>query len=266
MSGAVILGARRTSRQAVVPVEHLVSLVARGTARARCPELGFVDPCAEAMLSELEGVDVDVCEAHVRASLLGTMVIDGIVRDFFARHPRGVAVALYPGLCSRFSRVDNGTLQWVDIDTPEIATLQCALQRTPPRHAIASGCGLCCSGWLDAIGGDPSPTLIVHQGAARAPAAFADHFEAVVSRIRPGTEYVLDYDARLPIRPSTLAPGRASVELAIADGGVLRYPRAKWVAPDAYPASLRDEVEGLNGVSRLLHGAVVPSVAHVRFV
>lgn len=164
------------------------------------------------------------------------MAIDGLVRDFFRRHPQGVGVAVNPGLCSRFSRVDNGELQWVDVDPPAIAALKCAVLRTPPRHAIAAACGPCCRGWLDAVTSVPMPLLFVHQGAARMGDEFPDHFDRIVARAPRGTEYILDYDARLPLRPSALGGDRASLELARQDGSTLRYPRAKLVPSHEYAA------------------------------
>lgn len=266
MYEGVVIQARESARRAIVPVDDVISLVARATASKRFLDLGFSDPAAEALLAELEGISIEVDESRLRAALMTTMVIDGIVRDFFRRNPNGVAAAIHPGLCSRFSRVDNGELQWVDIDTPAVASLKCAVLRTPSRHAIAAACGPCCRDWLDAVASVPTPLLFVHQGAARRAEEFADHFDRIVGRVAAGTEYVLDYDARLPVRPSALARERASLELACAGGAALRYPRARLVAPDEYLPELRDEVEGLNGVSRIKRGIGVPSVAHVRFV
>ncbi|MBL9026332.1 MAG: hypothetical protein JNL21_29320 [Myxococcales bacterium] len=266
MSSALFVQSRRTSQRALVPKESLVSLVARASARARFADLGFADPTAEEQLADLEGVTVEVCDAHLRATLLSTIAIDGIVRDFFARNPSGIAVAFHPGLCSRFSRVDNGELSWIDIDAPDIARLQCATLRTPARHAIATTCPSCRLGWLDAVDTAGVPFLFVHQGAARAAERFAAHFDGLVQRAPVGSEYVLDYDARLPLRPSRLGHDRASLELAAPDGSVIRYPRAKVITPESYPVSLRNEIEGLNGVSRFWRGVGVPSVAHIRFV
>jgi O-methyltransferase involved in polyketide biosynthesis len=264
VTSGIVVRSRGSTKQALVPLDAAVSLVARATARTRFAELGFEDPTAEAMLERLEGVDVEVDEARLRASLLSTMVIDGIVRDFFVRHPDGVAVALHPGLCSRFSRVDDGALQWVDIDAPAIAALKCELLRTPDRHAVASVCGPCCRGWLDSIAAAEAPILFVHEGAATRAGDFVSQFDRIVHRAPRGAEYVLDFDVRLPLRAS----GRegASLELFTADGSALRYPRAKLVRPTEYGPALRDEVEGLNGVSQMLRGVGVPSVAHVRLV
>jgi O-methyltransferase involved in polyketide biosynthesis len=264
VTSGIVVRSRGSTKQALVPLDTAVSLVARATARTRFAELGFEDPTAEALFERLEGVHVEVDDARLRASLLSTMVIDGIVRDFFVRHPGGVAVALHPGLCSRFSRVDDGELQWVDIDAPAVAALKCELLRTPDRHAVASVCGPCCRGWLDSIAGADAPIIFVQEGAATRAGDFVSQFDRIVHRAPRGAEYVLGFDARLPLRTS----GRegASLELLAADGSALRYPRAKVIQAGEYRAALRDEVEGLSGASQMLRGVGVPSVAHVRFV
>jgi O-methyltransferase involved in polyketide biosynthesis len=237
MSTALIVQSRRTARQATVPFEHVISLIARASARDRFAELGFADPTAEQLLEDLEGAQAQVCEARLRATILATMAIDDIVRDFFHRNRGGIAIAFHPGLCSRFSRIDDGELSWVDIDTPEIAALKCATLESPPRHAIAASCG-CPRGWLSAVGSAGMPILFVHQGAARAADRFAAHFDGIVRFAPVGSEYVLDYDARLPLRSSSTAARLGCLEIPSEDGSVVRYPRAKLVAVESRQSSV----------------------------
>lgn len=215
-----------------MPFEQVVSLIARASARDRFSELGFADPTAEHLLDDLEGAHAQVSEARLRATILTTMAIDDVVRDFFYRNRGGIAIALYPGLCSRFSRIDDGELSWVDIDTPDIAALKCATLPAPPRHAIAATCG-CPRGWLNAIGSAGMPILFVHQGAARAADQFAAHFDGIIRFAPVGSEYVLDYDARLPLRSSRTEAQPGCLEIPASDGSIIRYPRAKLLAAES---------------------------------
>jgi methyltransferase (TIGR00027 family) len=44
--------------------------------------------------------------------------------DFLTHNPNGIIVELGCGLSSRFSRIDNGAVEWYDLDLPEVITLR----------------------------------------------------------------------------------------------------------------------------------------------
>jgi O-methyltransferase involved in polyketide biosynthesis len=52
--------------------------------------------------------------------ILRNLEFDRQVRDFLARHPEAVVVHIGCGLDSRFERVDNGKVEWYDLDLPEV--------------------------------------------------------------------------------------------------------------------------------------------------
>jgi len=49
---------------------------------------------------------------------------DRYARDFLTCHPEAVVVHIGCGLDSRFERVDNGTVEWYDLDLPEVIELR----------------------------------------------------------------------------------------------------------------------------------------------
>lgn len=49
---------------------------------------------------------------------------DKYVRDFLTRHPEGVVVHIGCGLDTRFERVDNGQVEWFDLDMPDVIELR----------------------------------------------------------------------------------------------------------------------------------------------
>lgn len=49
---------------------------------------------------------------------------DNYVRDFLERHPQGIVVHIGCGLDTRFDRVDNGQVEWFDLDVPEVMDLR----------------------------------------------------------------------------------------------------------------------------------------------
>jgi len=52
--------------------------------------------------------------------ILRNLEFDRQVRDFLTRHPDAVVVHIGCGLDSRFERVDNGKIEWYDLDLPEV--------------------------------------------------------------------------------------------------------------------------------------------------
>jgi O-methyltransferase involved in polyketide biosynthesis len=53
-----------------------------------------------------------------------TVIIDDWAREFLAQHPDGTVVNLGCGLDTRMSRIDNGRVQWYDVDFPEPIALR----------------------------------------------------------------------------------------------------------------------------------------------
>ena len=56
--------------------------------------------------------------------IIFTREFDRYVRDFLSRHPEAVVVHIGCGLDSRFERVDNGRVDWYDLDLPNVIALR----------------------------------------------------------------------------------------------------------------------------------------------
>lgn len=56
---------------------------------------------------------------------------DTIARTFLTRHPDGLVVDIGCGLDTRFFRLDNGKMQWLGVDLPEVISLR---QRWIPKN------------------------------------------------------------------------------------------------------------------------------------
>ncbi len=83
--------------------------------------------------------------------LLRNREFDRYVRDFLARHPESVVVHIGCGLDSRFERVDNGKVEWYDLDLPEVIELRRKFigDERPRYHLL--GCSAFDSAWLEAV-------------------------------------------------------------------------------------------------------------------
>ena len=63
-------------------------------------------------------------EADKVTIILRNREFDRYARNFLARHPEAVVVHLGCGLDSRFERVDNGKVEWYDLDLPDVIELR----------------------------------------------------------------------------------------------------------------------------------------------
>jgi O-methyltransferase involved in polyketide biosynthesis len=95
--------------------------------------------------------------------VIRTAVFDVWVRDFLAEHPRGTVVELGTGLNTRFERVDNGTIHWMDLDLPDAIELRRRYFTDTDRRQMVAASALD-EGWLPAVRERPGPYLFVTEG------------------------------------------------------------------------------------------------------
>ena len=57
-------------------------------------------------------------------TVLRTAIFDSWVSDFLADHPGGTVADIGTGLNSRFDRVGNGQVHWIDLDLPDTIELR----------------------------------------------------------------------------------------------------------------------------------------------
>jgi len=73
---------------------------------------------------------------------LATREYDRQARDFLARHADAVLVHVGTGLDSRFERVDNGRVEWYDLDLPEVIGLRRKLFGDEGKRHHLLGCSV----------------------------------------------------------------------------------------------------------------------------
>jgi O-methyltransferase involved in polyketide biosynthesis len=83
--------------------------------------------------------------------ILRNREFDRYARDFLARHPQAVVVHIGCGLDSRFERVDNGRVEWYDLDLPEVIDLRRKfIGDEGKRYHLLAGSAFD-SAWLDKV-------------------------------------------------------------------------------------------------------------------
>jgi O-methyltransferase involved in polyketide biosynthesis len=92
--------------------------------------------------------------------MIFTREMDRYTRDFLSRHQQAAVVHIGCGLDLRFERVDNGTVEWYDLDLPEVIELRRVLLGGEGERYHLLGCSALEQAWLEAV--KPPVGLVVH--------------------------------------------------------------------------------------------------------
>jgi O-methyltransferase involved in polyketide biosynthesis len=90
-------------------------------------------------------------EANKLVLILRNREFDRYARDFLARRPDAVVVHIRCGLDSRFERVDNGQVEWHDLDLPDVIDLRRQLIGGEGERYHLLGCSVLDNAWLDTV-------------------------------------------------------------------------------------------------------------------
>lgn len=104
------------------------------------------------------------------SSQLGVVIrvqeYDRIVKDFLTTYPDAIVINLGCGLCTRFMRVDNGSIHWYEIDFPGVIELRRKFFEETDRYQFIAQSILDFT-WIDQIQRSPNhPCLILMEGVA----------------------------------------------------------------------------------------------------
>jgi O-methyltransferase involved in polyketide biosynthesis len=142
--------------------------------------------------SEIRKVRIGEFSKAIR--IIFTREFDRYSRDFLRRYPDAIVVHIGCGLDTRFERVDNGRVEWYDLDVPEVIKLRRKLVGGEAGRYHLLGCSVLEEDWLETVKAHaPRPILFL------AEAVFIYFTEAQVKwlvlmlRDRfPGAELVFD--------------------------------------------------------------------------
>ncbi|WP_044243866.1 class I SAM-dependent methyltransferase [Chondromyces apiculatus] len=244
---------------------ELADVAARAYADDAFPDLELHDQGARALAQVLHVERAGFSELELRSLAARTRLVDDVVRDFFQRHPEGLAIGLFSGPCTRFSRVDNGLLHWVDLDVPYVAEWKSRHAPQTSRYTLAAGC-CACHHWLDRLAEAPDwPTLLIGVGrfsqlGAEPLSNFLTH---ATLRLGAGVEVLLDASPALDLRPHKQGPGYR-VQIHREDGAVESFPWLKVLAEDGYPEPLGSRVRAENRAARTTSSGSTPLLCHLR--
>ena len=157
----------------------------------------FLDPKAAEILA---AVDFDT-EKYGRGwgggvTVVRTAIFDYLVSDFLQEHPGGTVVEIGTGLNTRFDRVDNGQVHWIDLDLPDTIELRRRFFADTGRRRMVAASVLD-QDWLPIVQASPGPYLFSAEGVL----AYLAQAPQVIARIAgqfPGALIVFDtYSQRM---------------------------------------------------------------------
>ncbi|MFI6897188.1 class I SAM-dependent methyltransferase [Streptomyces sp. NPDC050256] len=181
---------------------------------------------------------------HSQAQALRSRCFDLAVQEYLADRPEATVVALGDGLETGFWRVDNGRLNWLSVELPEVATLRRTLLPPSDRLRTLSGSATDLS-WLDEIE-DPEGrgVVVTTQGLLMYlhPAEVRGILSACAARL-PGGILVLDSMARWLARGTVAGTSKV---------GAMTIPPMRWAMDPGERGKLRGAHPGITEV-RALH-------------
>jgi O-methyltransferase involved in polyketide biosynthesis len=108
--------------------------------------------------------DRELAELSRFAVVVRTEILDEAVFAFMNRYPHGAFVNLGAGLDTRFDRLDNGLIRWIDLDLPEVVELRRRFFSEGERCRMI-GCSVMDLRWMDEVPSrNGEQTLFIAEG------------------------------------------------------------------------------------------------------
>jgi len=152
-----------------VPETMLVTLYLRAMESQR-PDALIKDEKAVALVTRMSYDfsrvrQIPLSEANKLVIILRNREFDRYARDFLARRPQAVVVHIGCGLDARFERVDNGQVEWYDLDLPDVIELRRKFIGDEGGRYHLLGCSVLEDAWLDAVSAyHQHPILFLAEG------------------------------------------------------------------------------------------------------
>jgi O-methyltransferase involved in polyketide biosynthesis len=142
-----------------VPETLLITLYIR-TMESQRPDALIKDEKAEALVKKISDdrlydfnrmKSLHLSDANRLVIILRNREIDRYAQDFLARFPDAVVVHIGCGLDARFARVDNGQVEWYDLDFPHVIELRRKLIGDEHGRYHFLACSVLDNAWLETV-------------------------------------------------------------------------------------------------------------------
>lgn len=239
--------------------ETMLATLYSHASESRRPDGLIRDPRAEELVAR---IDYDFAgqqlgEDDQAAACVRLRQFDCFVQAFLDAHPDGVVVHIGCGLDTRFDRVDNGQVTWVDLDLPPVIELRRKLLEETPRYQMLAASALDLA-WLDRVDVHPGkPFLFIAEGVLM---YFSDaEIRCLVLALRerfPGAELVFDVASPLVVWLQNLSLARMKADFRMR-WALRRYDALESWAPGIhlletwYYTSVKESIPRLEKLQKL---------------
>lgn len=177
-------------------------------AKAQADNPLFFDPLSKDVLDQ---VDYDFSQLNVpyKTVILVSQrakKLDSVTQEFLAENPHGTVIQLGCGLDTRFWRVDNGLVRWVDLDMPPVIELRQQLFPKAERYQLVSS-SVTDLTWVNTIPAEEQAVLVIAEGLLMY--LSEDDVKQLVLQLQarfPGTKLIADVFSKLTARSATNHP------------------------------------------------------------
>jgi O-methyltransferase involved in polyketide biosynthesis len=144
----------------------LMTLYARARESQRSDAM-LTDEKAVAMVKQLE---TDFSRLRMQrhdeiAVIMRMRKFDNLARDFLARNPDAIIVHIGCGLDTRFERVDDGRVEWFDLDLPSVIELRQKLMVSTSNRYHALTASVFDDDWFEEVSQyKPRPFMFLAEG------------------------------------------------------------------------------------------------------
>ncbi len=189
-----------------VQATMLIPLWGRATASEKNPEILYDKEAIEL----IAGCDFDFSEIAKTFGEYGGISyivrarkVDDTVRAFIEKHPRATIVNIGAGLDTTFSRIDNGTINWYNLDLPDAIAFRKTLIGDSPRNLSIAKSFFDVSWFDEVIFNEEDGILFVSAGVFYyfQESQLKRIFQAMVLRF-PGGELYFDAESKSAIKIS----------------------------------------------------------------
>jgi methyltransferase (TIGR00027 family) len=203
----------------------LIPLIMRARETAR-PDAICRDHKAVQIVQQLDGAGAKFERAGQSMQLdiaVRTEIIDEVVSDFLSRHRDALVVNLGAGLDARYTRLDEGSVVWIDLDLPAVISLRRRYFQENLRNPFIA-CSVFDQDWFDLLFRRRNqPLLLIAEGLLPyLPAEQVWELLARVAQRLPGAELVIQTISPELVHNERLVPAvnqtRATFEWGIESG------------------------------------------------
>jgi O-methyltransferase involved in polyketide biosynthesis len=205
----------------LTPVQRVSLLALRLRALDARSAAPILDDTVSLEVARGVGLDLDrpkISRIAVQVHAVRARMIDAIIGEFVAEHPRAVVLDLGCGLDTRWHRSAlPATVDWYDVDFPAVIRLR---ERLVPAGTNPIAADLSSPGWLAGLPRD-RPAIAVTDGllALLSAADFIAMTQALTSHFLTG-EVVFNAYSRFALRNARRAPATSALSMPIAGEGI----------------------------------------------